>query len=248
MALLTAPRTRGKHAAKTPIWRQFGIGRPRHELTAARLVSPPAPEPAAPADRAAAPQVSADTAREVVGRLFPDGADGLFPLDWRYSQGRASAQVAPGLVVDAARNVVLAYAAALDAPFVQDDVDGRQHMRVSRAVDAVQITVWADITPDAQEQRALPAPAPVPAADPVLPIEATVRRCVLDETQSFPAITDDMDDPREHPDAAPDGNPEPQPDGDQEHPSRPDTASTDTTSPPLPPGDEDEQEEVAVRG
>ncbi len=230
MALLTVPRTRGRHAAKTPLWRQVGIGRARHDLTAARLVSPPTPEPAVVKVAAPTLVVSADQAREVVERLFPTGTNGLYPLDWHTEPGRATAQVDPGLIPDAARNVVLAYAAAMDAPFVQDETrEGRLHMRVSRAVDGVQVTVWADITPE--PQLALPAAAE-PAPDPVLPIEEGVRRCVLDETQRFPAITDDMPDPREHPDTDPDGDRPAPPPTEQEHPSTPDAAHADPTDEP----------------
>lgn len=229
MALLTLPKSparRGKHAAKTPFWRQVGIGRARHDLTAARLVSPPPPEPAAAKTPAPVPVVTAALGREVVERLFPAGTDGLYPLDWKYGPGRASAQVDPGLIPDAARNVVLAYAAALDAPFTQNETGtGRLHMRVSRVVDGVQVTVRADITPEPQPQLALPAPAP----DPVLPIEEGVRRCVLDETQRFPAITDDMPDPREHPDTDPDGDRPAPPPTEQEHPSTPDASHGDPT-------------------
>ncbi|MEV4672671.1 hypothetical protein AB0K34_13535 [Actinomadura sp. NPDC049382] len=284
MALLTLPKSptrRGKHAARTPLWRQIGIGRARHDLTAAPLVSPPAPEPAV--ERASEPTpvrvVSSEQARTLIGWLFPPGADGLYPLDWRYEPGRATAQVDPGLVPDAARNVVLAYAAEMAAAFVQEQVDDRLHMRVSRAVDGVQVTVWADITPEPQQ---LALPAAEPPADPVLPIEEGVRRCVLDETQTFPAITDDMEDPR----TSPDGDPVEEPTG-PDHAATPDpvavadepagersadpdapaddepgtetedddtpatdgedAASTDTSD-PLPLGDEDELEEVAVHG
>lgn len=267
MALLTLPKSparRGKHAAKTPFWRQVGIGRARHDLTAARLVSPPPPEPAVA--KAAPPMASVEQARAVVERLFPAGTGGLYPLDWHTEPGRATAQVDPGLVPDAARNVVLAYAAAMDAPFVQDETgEGRLHMRVSRAVDGVQVTVWADITP--QPQLALPAAAEQSEPSPELPIEREVR-CVLDDTAVFAPITDDMPDPREHPDADPDGDRPAPPPTEPDHPSNPDaahseladeaieddtpedTANTDdTASTPLPQGDEDnEEEEVAVHG
>lgn len=282
MALLSMPRTRhGRHAARTPFWRQIGIGRARHDLTAQPLVSAPEPAPVEQAP-VTAPVVSAEQARTVVERLFPTGAPGLYPLDWRYGTGYATAQVAPGLVPDAARNIVLAYAAALGAGFVQEAVEERLHLRASRAVDGVQVTVWADITPEPQQQVALPAAAPT---DPELPIEREVR-CVLDDTAVFDPITDDMPDPR----TSPDGDPVEEPTGpdhaatpdpvavvdepagersadpdapaddeqDDEQDTGPedddtpatdgeDTASTDTSD-PLPLGDEDEQEEVAVHG
>lgn len=235
MALLTVPRARGRHAAKTPLWRQVGIGRARHDLTAARLVSPPTPEPTVVKVAAPPLVVSADQAREVVERLFPTGTNGLYPLDWHTEPGRATAQVDPGLIPDAARNVVLSYASTLDAPFTQNETGtGRLHMRVSRVVDGVQVTVRADITPEPKPQLALPAPAP----DPVLPIEEGVRRCVLDETQRFPAITDDMPDPREHPDTDPGGDRPAPPSTEQDHPSTPDAAHTE-------PSDEAGEEPVA---
>lgn len=201
MALLTMPRTRhGRHAARTPLWRQIGIGRARHDLTSQPLVSPPLPEPAVVKAPALPPVVSAEQARKVVGRLFPPGSDGLYALDWQYGTGYATAKVDPGLVVDAARNVVLSYAAAHGTGFVQETFEDRLYLRASHAVGGVDVTVWADITPAPQEQLALPAAEP--PADPELPIERDVR-CVLDETQTFPAITDDMDDPRISPDGDP---------------------------------------------
>lgn len=227
MALLTVPRARGRHAAKTPLWRQIGIGHARHNLTEARLVSAPRPEPAVAKVAAPTLVVSAEQAREVVERLFPTGTPGLYPLDWRYGTGYATAQVDPGLIPEAARNVVLAYASALDAPFVQDETgEGRLHMRVSRSVDGVQVTVWTVITPE--PQLALLAAAPV--ADPELPIEREVR-CVLDETQAFAPITDDMDDPREHQDADPDGD-QPEPVIAPDHTPPADAAHADLTNEP----------------
>lgn len=185
MALNNRRRRQRRHAAPTPLLRQLGLGRRRVEVP---LVPSGYDEPPA-ANR---PVTSlADRARGTVAALFPHGTPGLPPLDWQYGEGTATAQVDPGLVVDAARNVLLAYAAHMGAEVQQQQVGERLLLRTARAFDGVLVTVWADVTPD---------PGPVPD-QPHMALPPSQL-----EMDAYRAATG-----QEHPHANPDEGAEPHP-------------------------------------
>jgi hypothetical protein len=171
-------------------------------------------------------------ARETIVRLFPDAGDtrstGLPVLDWEYGQGTATAHVPASLSGDQARNVVLAYADAMGAAFVQEENDGRLRLRTARAFDGVVVTVSADVTPTPAAEVA-PEPAPVPCE--MQPLERATWSSL--ETQAFAPITDEvlaLAGGREHPDASPDGESEqPAQDGPTREPADEPAAAADDT-------------------
>lgn len=232
MALLARPRDRARHAARTPLLQQLGFRRrPAALQESLRFHRPALPAPTVPS--------GPEHSRVVVARLT--GGCGLVPLDWRYEDGAATAQVDPGLVPDAAREVLTSYAAALGAVTLAENTAGRLLLRASRSVDGVVVTVWADVTPVPLGPE-LPAVPESPQPVEQLPIER-LAHCALDDTQVFDAITDDTPVPAELVSASDDipGEAEPNTHSDEQN-----SASGDaevTSSPPLPQGTEDTEEE-----
>jgi len=148
-------RRLARHAARTPLLRQLGLSRRQGDAATRGTTGDSTPAAAARPDVPVAPPEV--RARQVVSDLFPQESVGLPPLDWQYGHATATAQVDPGLVVDAARNVLLAYAAHMGAAYQQEAIDGRLVLRTARAFDGVLVTVWADVTPDPGLETA-PAP------------------------------------------------------------------------------------------
>ncbi|OLT19412.1 hypothetical protein BJF79_47790 [Actinomadura sp. CNU-125] len=236
MVLLARPRDRARHAAPTPFLQKIGLRRrPAAQPESLRFHQPALHAPTVPSGPA--------HARAVIARLT--GGRGLVPLDWRYEDGAASAQVDPGLLSDAAREVLAAYATALSAVTLTEPTEGRVWLRASRSVEGVVVTVRADVTPpplDASAPAVLDsAPSPT-VGQAQMPIER-LAHCALDDTQIFDAITDDTPAPAELAADAADAPDEPEP---NPHSGDQDTASDavdDTSSTPLPQGTEDTEEE-----
>lgn len=187
LSMRTHPRRQaGRHGAQTPLLRQLGFGR-RHGQDAGPAPTATAAAPVAEAQ----PLTPEEQARAVVARLFPTSetfpSSGLYPLSWECGHGRAAGRVDPDLVPDIARNVVLAYASSLGAAFEQQDADGRLTLRVSRSLDGVQVTVWADVTPQPQTEVTAAPVKPVGRVE-AQPIER-LAHAAIDDTQVFPAIT-----------------------------------------------------------